>query len=165
MCRAYVETQESKAFALVNILQIDENDKIGYCICMKKVILTSISLVTCLSLGSVANACDMHGGGFMNFNAMHSATWSPYSPEVSTTDPAFANQSYADDEFKDDIMARALNADRQYRTKAKPSFSNAAHSAAMTAQMRFAKRAENREADRDSNTKTETKDQTSNSDS
>lgn len=92
----------------------------------------------------------------MSFNSMHSATWTPYDPQVSTIDPAFADQSLSDDAFEEDIMARALSADRTYRQKAKPSFSNAAHSAAITAQIRFAKNKEsqaNAQSDKPSETK------------
>ena len=105
---------------------------------MKKIAMTSICAMICLSFGSVAQACDMHGGGFMGFNSMHNATWTPYNPRVSTIDPAFSDEA-----FDDDVMARALKADRTYRQKARPSFSNAAQSAAVAAQMRFAKKLDN----------------------
>ena len=94
---------------------------------MKNVVLGSVVFMASLSLGGVASACDMHGGGFGAFG-MGNANWQSYTPMASKTDPAFADQTVVPLE------------------KSKPSFSNAANMAALKAKARMAKKKQDKPA-------------------
>jgi len=96
---------------------------------MKNVLLGTAFILTSLSFGSIAYACDMHGGGGFGFG-MKNANWQSYSPRASTIDPAFADV---------DGMT-PMGADIVPQEKAKPSFANAAGLAAMKAKSRMAKK-------------------------
>ena len=108
--------------------RIDENDFFCYKIGMKNVVLASSVFLASFSMGGVVYACDMHGGGFSGYG-MRNAPWQSYNPQVSTTDPALAQ-----DDLKTSIPAVPPK-------KAKPSFSNAANNAATKAKARLAKKA------------------------
>ena len=102
---------------------------------MKNVVLASSIIFGSLSMGGVAYACDMHGGGFSGY--MRNAPWQSYNPQVSTTDPVFTQDS-----LKESTPALPPK-------KAKPSFSNAANNAANKAKARLAKKANNEKTNED----------------
>ena len=90
---------------------------------MDKLILTSATVLVTLAFGGNAYACEFHSGGY----GLRNASWQSYNPQVSYTDPAFAET---------DIISP-----RPIRTaKTKPSFSNVANVAATKAKARLAKK-------------------------
>ena len=93
---------------------------------MKKIILKSTVIVSAFSIGGLAYACDMHGGGFGGFG-LRNAPWQPYNPQVSTTDPDFAET--------ENLTPKPVPP-----AKSKPSFSNAANMAARKAKARRARK-------------------------
>jgi len=72
---------------------IDEISCFCHIIDMKKLRLIFVIAIAPLTLGSVAQACDMHGAGFGGFG-FSTASWEAYAPTVSTTDPAFDEESF-----------------------------------------------------------------------
>ena len=97
---------------------------------MKNVVLASSIIIASLSMGGMASACDMHGGGGYGGFGMRNAQWQAYSPRVSFTDPAFS----------EDSLESPLPAQDVPPAKAKPSFSNAANMASFKAKARVAKK-------------------------
>jgi len=99
---------------------------------MKNIVLGSVVVLSSLSLGGVAYACDMHGGGF-GFG-MKNANWSTYNPRASKFDPSY---EYEDRKLVSPILE-----------KSKPSFSNVANIAALKAKARLAKKSQDTPADK-----------------
>ena len=93
---------------------------------MKKEIFTFAAILSALFIAGGSYACDMHGAGYGGYK-FNDATWQTYNPQVSTTDPAFAEAN----------MISPLPA---AKVKPKPSFSNAANLAASKAKARLAKK-------------------------
>ena len=104
---------------------------------MKNVVLGSVLMLSTLSLGGVASACDMHGGGFGAFG-MGNANWQTYNPKASTFDPA----------YQDNVLVSPMDGKVLSLEKAKPSFSNAANMAALKAKARMAKKSQEKPADK-----------------
>lgn len=96
---------------------------------MKTLLLSSAVVIASLSFGGAAFACDLHGAGYGGYG-LRNAPWQPYNPQVSTSDPAFD-----EDGFRTPIPTDLVP------PKAKPSFSNAANSAASKAKRRVSKKA------------------------
>lgn len=97
---------------------------------MKNIVLASSIILASLSMGAMAFACDMHGGGGYGGFGMGNAQWQSYSPKVSTTDPALF----------DDGLETPMPSKIVPPAKAKPSFSNAANMASFKAKARVAKK-------------------------
>lgn len=106
---------------------------LGYAVVMKKALLTSSVVLISLSMGGVAYACDMHGGGFGAFG-MDAASWKTYTPRMSMTDPAQADRT----------LVTPVKIETQKKTK--PSFSNVASIAAAKAKARLARKESRKDA-------------------
>lgn len=107
---------------------IDQSGFLPYINGMKNLLIGSSFFFAAMSLAGGAAACDMHGGkyGF----GMQSANWKSYSPTTSQTDPA----------FMDDGAMTPIDNSYVPPQKAKPSFSNAASTAAARAKISLAKK-------------------------
>ena len=117
---------------------IDEISCFCHIIDMKKLRLIFVIAIAPLTLGSVAQACDMHGAGFGGFG-FSTASWEAYAPTVSTTDPAFDEESFQ----------TPLTAPPVKKVKSKPSFANAAHMAALKAKAKLEKERSSEAVDKD----------------
>jgi len=102
---------------------------------MKNIVLSSAFILSSLSLGEVAYACDMHGGGFGAFG-MGNANWQTFNPKASTFDPA----------YRDNVVISPMDGKELSQEKSKPSFSNAANIAALRAKARLAKKTQDTSA-------------------
>jgi len=108
---------------------------------MKKKIFISTIIVSMFSIGGLAYACDLHGGGY----SLRNANWQPYNPIASTIDPAFTNPAFAEAEFATPWPVSPA--------KPKPNFSNAANLAATKAKARLSKKKDSKKPLQDADVK------------
>lgn len=104
---------------------------------MKRLLIIPALLVSALTIGLNANACDMHGGAFGNPYGQQSSPWQSYNPRASMMDPAMMEAEIDAQEAE----LRQREAQKQAR---RPSFSTAADTASRRAKANIASKDEDK---------------------
>ena len=107
---------------------------------MKRTILASSIILASITFGGTAYACGMHGGSF----GWGEAQWKTYDPQASIIDPSLIPTEGVSPMFQEALP----------QIKARPSFSNAANTAAIKAKAKLADKDVNGLSPKKADTKT-----------